>query len=318
MSIEAAIKRVTQLNAQVGSTIEECLNTRSRSGSTKRLRDTVESISSTVQWLKENQKRAFVDVRKRLVIVSNSFTGLADGLSDGDLSREELRSTLNNVRNKFYPNIQASLSTEVDRLNEGSEHPVSLTPAQESVKKSLSISDTDWKTALKTVKEVLHNVDTNDTPATDDTPAEVQELHNMGALRSRLPVKLKGAYEVLRMPVVPLFSSYALNNPASFKKLGIPHLLVEGYGVLKDQVLLLVSKRIAAKAGLSTDKYAEAALEFLNEKGNLRYELVSEQCQINPRNADIAMYWIMPAHKVSALNKMAGNQLGSVKWGLPF
>ena len=139
MSSEVARRKIQKVAAKIGDALTFTLSSDSRSACTKQLISTSSEANDLVKWLAENQKKKFVPVRKALNVVINSFSGIAEGLESKELRRSEMRSMLENVRNKFYPNVEQALAEEVERLNERSESKISLSEKQESVKKQLSI-----------------------------------------------------------------------------------------------------------------------------------------------------------------------------------
>ena len=326
MSSEVATRKIQKVAAKIGDALTFTLSSDSRSACTKQLISTSSEANDLVKWLAENQKKKFVPVRKALNVVINSFSGIAEGLESKELRRSEMRSMLENVRNKFYPNVEQALAEEVERLNERSESKISLSEKQESVKKQLSISNTDWKSAIAVVRDTLRNIEekvaqdkASKDPSLTDDELLTQQIQQLEKHRKNLPVNIPGAYQVVRLPIVPIFESFKLNQNATFwSSLGIRTIPVEGYSILQDQLLLLVSKKSATKYGTTAKEFAEAALELLNEKGSTTYALVSDRSVANPRNADHIMFWIMPASKVTHLLKFVGLGTAKVNWGLPF
>jgi hypothetical protein len=327
MNSEIAARKVQKVSARIGDTLAFALSSDSRSACTQKLTSTSSEISDLVKWLAENQKKQFVPVRRALNIVVNSFSGIAEGLESKELHRREMRAMLKNVQNKFYPNVEQSLAEEVERLNERSESKIDLSEKQQAVKKTLSISNTDWKSALNVVRETLRNIEekvaadkkSKDQAHLTDDEHLMQQIQQLEKFRKNLPVNMSNAYQVVRLPIVPIFEDFRLNQNATFwSKLGIRTLPVEGYSILQDQLLLLVSRKSAEKYGTTSKEFAESALEVLNEKGGVNYALVSDRSTASPRNADHIMFWIMPASKVTAIIKAVGFGTAKVNWGLPF
>lgn len=327
MNAEVAARKIQKLSARIGDTLQFAMSSDSRSACTKQLTSTSSEITELVNWLAANQKKQFVPVRKALNVVVNSFSGIAEGLDSKELRRSEMRTMLENVQNKFYPNVEQALSEEIERLNERSESKIDLSEKQESVKKQLSISNTDWKSALNVVRDALSEIDEKvaadkqgkDQAHLTDDEHLMKQIKELEKHRKALPVNIEGAYQVVRLPIVPIFESFQLNQNATFwSKLGIRTLPIEGYSILQDQLLLLVSKKSATKYGTTPKEFAESALELLNEKGSVNYALVSDRSTANPRNADHIMFWIMPASKVTAIIKAVGIGSAKVNWGLPF
>lgn len=326
MNAEVAARKIKKLSGKIGDTLDFAETSSSRSACKDRLLSTSSEITQLVDWLAANQKRNFVPVRKALKVVFNSFSGISEGLESGELNKREMRAMLSNARNRFHPNLEQALSEEVERLNEREESKINLSEKQEEVKQKLSISNTDWKSALKIVRDAVNEIDAKKAEQQKGKDQEnltsdeqlTNQIKDLAKHRKALPVNLAGAYQVVRLPIVSIFESPRLNAQSFWQKLGIRVLSIEDYPVLQDQLLILVSKKSAEKYGSSPKEFAESAIELLNEKGSVNYALVSDRSQASPRNADHIMFWMLPASKVSAIVKAAGFGSAKVSWGLPF
>jgi hypothetical protein len=318
-------KTTVQLIQEVAGLLEDtmtsCSSEKKRSVISKRLTNLKESVSTTLSHLTDNEKRKFIDVRKNLKAVFNIIDGTLEGLSSGDMSRSEFRGTLNTLRTRFYPNVCSSLSVEIEKEEANKAKAVVLSAEQESLKAALSKS-ADMKEALTVVKQAVKTQDATSGPPTGEITdvATVTQLHGLAQMREKLPTTFKTDFQLIRMPIVPIFSNYQMNNPKTFKDLGIEHVLIEGYAVLLDQVLVAISEAKAKRVGLTPLAYAESVVSLVNEKSGRDYEFVSDQPVGNPRKADIQMYWVLPKPKMSALMRIAlsGRNASTVKWGLPF
>lgn len=280
-----------------------------------------ESISTTITHLTDKEKRKYIDVRKNLKAVYNIVDGIMEGVSSGNMSRLEFKGALNTLRTRFYPNVCTSLAAEQEKEEQAKTKAAALSAEQEALKEQLSQSS-DMKEALTVVRKAVKTQDaTSEAPTGEITDvATTNQLSQLAETRSLLPVRLKAEFQMLRMPIVPIFSTYQMNNPATFSRIGVKHVLVEGYAVLLDQVLVAVSENKAARAGFEAKAYAESVVSLLNERGTTEYEFVSDQPVKNPRNTDIQLFWLLPKAKMNALMRVAltGRNASTVKWGLPF
>ena len=292
-----------------------------RSEITKTLVPMKASISSAIEHLTNNEKRKYIDVRKSLKAAHNVIDGILEGLSSGDMSRSEFKGSLNTLRTRFYTNVCTSLSVEIEREEEASAKAASLSEEQEALKEQLSQSG-DMKEALTVVRKAVKTQDAkSESPTGEITDvATHNQLTQLAETRKQLPIRLKSEFQLIRMPIVPIFSTYQMNNPATFARIGLKHVLIEGYAVILDQVLVAVSLSKAARAGFDAKQYAESVVSLLNERSTVEYEFVSDQPISNPRNTDIQLFWLLPKQKMSVMMQVAltGRNASTVKWGLPF
>lgn len=315
------LEKVAKVAQDVDVRITEAKESKHRQDANEILKNLVLALSSTVSHMKEKSKGKLVKLRGKVAIMQNAIQGIVDGLDDGELSRKELKSALDNA-SRFHADLVAVLNGEEEALAEASGVSNDLNAAQQKAAVKISASG-DWQAALGTIKKALAAPAPKPTvrvaeKAVDDpdaaTKAEINELKNK---EDDLPVRLSSAYSIVRMPVVPLFSSVAL-NVATLRTIGLHVVSIEGYAILKDQLLLAVTKKEADAHGLSVSEFAESIISVLSEKGSVAYSLVSDQYALNPRNKNIFLFWIMPRARVAVLTRSAGMSIGKVKWGLPF
>lgn len=317
---KTTVQLIQEVTGQLESAITLCASEKKKSVIEKELTKLKQSVSGAITHLTDNEKRKFIDVRKNLKAVYNVVDGSLEGLSSGDLTRREFRGVLNTLRTRFYPNVCVSLSVEVEKAENATAQAIVLTDQQEALKAELAES-ADIKDALKVVKKAVQLQEPSTAPRSEITDvATVTQLHAVAETRSLLPVRLKTDFQVIRLPIVPMFSNPSMNNPATFAKLGIKHVLVEGYAILQDQILIAVSDAKASRAGMTTLQFAQSVVSLLSERGTTEYEFVSDRPQVNPRNADLKLFWVLPKPKMNALMRIAlsGRNASSITWGLPY
>jgi hypothetical protein len=317
---KTTVQLIQEVTGKLEDAMQKCTSSKKKSVINKELTSLRESVSGAISYLTDHEKRKFIDVRKNLKAVYNIIDGTLEGLASGDLSRTEFRGVLNTLKGRFYPNVCSSLSVEIEKAEQAEASSIVLTDQQEAVKAQIAES-ADMKDALKAVRLALKAPDATSGPSSEIVDvATTTKLNDLAQMRNQLPVRLKTDFQLIRMPVVPIFSNYTMNNPKTFESLAIKHVLVEGYAVLLNQFLVAVSDAKASRSGLTTKAFAESVVSLLNEKGSIEYEFVSDMPIRNPRNADIQLYWILPKPKMNALMRIAlsGRNASTVKWGLPF
>jgi hypothetical protein len=293
-------------------TITVCKTSKNKSQLISSISSSTEELEAVVSHLKANEKRKFIPVRKALLAVSNVLSGMKDGLVDGTLSLPEFRKANAVLVNKFFPRIKEGLVQELES-QEGEDAPVREVSIPEGVRNKIKIvisKSSDLKDAVSTVSSGT-SVSYSDPISVSSSP--IDALAAMA--RKALPLKLTGNFKIVRVPIVPLFSNPVLARPEVLNKIGLKNQSIEGFVVLMDQILMLVSKREAANMNTSTVALAHSVVDLLNERGSTKYEIVSDTPSVNPRNADLQMFWVLPRPRLSALSRVLGS--AQVKWGLP-
>lgn len=321
--------RLESLSSSIQETIASCKESKSRSGVMDALRAMCGSIESEISRLKKDQPRKYTKVRKNLEIICNAFNGMIEGLDSGELDRKNLKAAMASVQERFYPNLCVSISKEAEARASQEAQPIILSQGQKRVKMLIARS-ADWQDALKAVRVELQERERKHAeeaaarkPVVDKSePVDVesQQIAQLADHRKNLPVSLKQEFQLIRMPIIPIFSQVALNSETTFKKLGLKYFMVQNYGVLQDQLLLAVSKANAAKHELKIAEFAESVVSLLNERGSASYSIATDLTVQNPRNADITLFWLLPTPRMNVLLRMALGQHKSttIRWGLPF
>lgn len=315
--------------------MEVCASSKKRTEILSALSASADSITGLIAHLKEHEKRKFIPARKAFMAVSNVITGMRDGILDDAVSLSDVRASNRLLRNKFFPAIAQGLAAEVESQEAAEDDkPLREITTSKAVIQQISITlskTPDMKQAVKVVSESSPTVGLD--VAGDDQESQIEALGR--AARNSLPVRLDGAFKIVRVPIAPLFPHMELMKAETLKRLGFKFVMIEGIVILLDQILLNVSKKRALNAEYAapTPKgkkqkgpvqgtplaLAHSILAVLNERGETKYELVSDTPQANPRNTDLMMFWIVPRQRMAALMKIMGasRQAAIVKWGLP-
>jgi hypothetical protein len=184
---------------------------------------------------------------------------------------------------------------------------------------------------------------------TRETASANKHLAQLNTHREQMPVSLKihgnenHPFTMVKMPIVPLFDRWTVTQEHVLKRLNIPHIPLAGYMIFEDQLLLIVSKSSAFKAGKVVQKktadgslapkrmldfsreaqkvvdYANVILDIINERSTHgTFSMVSDKFVSNPRNQDLVCFWIMGTQKLSALIRAAGATSKVKTWGFPW
>lgn len=328
-------QRIAALHGQIDTALSACLTTNKRAEALHSLSSVLPVVETEIANLAQNHKGKFVKTRKSLMVLRNIMDGCCVGLSDRSINRQELCEIANTVLGKQLPVAQSSLAADSEAQPEAGAMPAApsgtstrLSDKQKKLRVSLS-SSPDLKSALQVVRDALASkpaAPVATAPVAADPSAEelaklkASQLAKLKASREALPVRVTSDFSLVRMPIVPIFSNDTMNNPETFKKLGIRHFLVAGYAILLDQLVIAVSNKAASSEGLSTFEYAQAAVSLLNARGNEEYDFVSDWGMPNPRNRDVTLFWIITRARMRIMTRIAlsGRNASTVKWGFPF
>jgi len=451
---KTVVDRMAELIRSTGTTLETCSTTKSAKLILESLSGAQVVLASSLQQIPP-RSRSFTPVKKALIALSNAVEGLHTGMENRDLSLSEFRNLIRLVQDRFLADASDALSRIV----------LTDEPKTPDTSRKLVIRASDFKTALKTVKSELnaffkgkeeeenpvltemHRSETAYRTREEKEDANLKaRLEHVASLKTRLPLKLTGAYQLLRLPIVPIFNSSILSgkkptgrsslvrnfsNPKLLESLGIKHILVQDYLILEEQFVLAikmkdvaefqkdVAEQEAANIKLELQKFkqyekqreqtalrlqdsrdaaaalkakeakveaerrkqflafkranpeapipknlqpkpnkpedlnkqifralvdsrkvgetnvvnapkkpnnihsvvrpvdfAKSILEVVNEKAPSKYALVTDQVLVNPRNADILFFWIIPRKTLSALISKGWSKV--VQWGFPW
>lgn len=317
MSTKTTMQLLNEVSGQIDKAITNCLSAKKRSTIKTELSLLKQSVSGAIDHLNEHEKRKFTGVKKTLKAVFNVVDGSLEGLASDDMTRPMFKGIMNNMRTRFYPALCTSISSEVEKESEAKVK--ELSQDQEVLVEQISQS-AEMADVLKVIRKSVKDGKSDVAPGQSGENATEKQLADLASTRSNLPLRLKTGFQAIRMPIVPIFSNYQMNNPSTFAKIGIKHVLVEGYAVLLDQQLIAISEKAAAKIDMTPLQYAESVVEVINARSSVEYEFVSDKPISNPRNADVQMFWILPKPKMGALMRVAltGRKASTVKWGFPF
>lgn len=162
-------------------------------------------------------------------------------------------------------------------------------------------------------------------PINDVDRAKMQKFYSNS---NKLPERLATPFAVVHYPLVPLFEDFNLMTDKALKTVGLRYeRMAESFVVLKDQVLLaadipkltemFADTKKRQKSGIDLPAVVMDILEQINKNnpGN-KFELMSPIPVRNPRNANIALFWLIPADKLRALGRV-GRTSRLQSWSLP-
>lgn len=456
---KTVVVRIQSALKATGVALDGCVATKNAKQILASLSSTQVVISNSLQAIPA-RSRSFTPVKKSLTALSNAVGSLHTGVENRDLSLGKFRESVKLVQDKFLSQASVALGEIV--LSDDTDEPAVV---EETSPGKFVIKSSDFKTALKSVKEQLNDFfkgkeDEENPVLTEMTRSETAyrtreekeeanlkaRLEHVASLKTKLPLKLKGSFQLLKFPVVPIFNSSILSgrkptgrsslvrnfsNPRLLQSLGISHILVQDYLILEDQFVLAINmqdvselqkdaviqdaverklslqkfkrdeverektsirlqhsrdaaealkakeakvaseqrKQLLAfkranpgspipknlqpkqpkqedlskqvfRAMVETKKigetgmvntpskpknkhsvvrpvdYAKSVLEALNEKAPSKYTLVTDQVLVNPRNADILFFWVIPRKTLTALISKGWSKV--VQWGFPW
>jgi hypothetical protein len=319
-----ATERIESLSSDLKNSFETCSSCKSRNKLAATLEALSKNISKTVEWLQANEKRKYVGVRKALVAVRNVYEGLSEGVANGDLSRSEYLKLSKQLEKKWVPQVDSSLAQELEAqaaaARAANEADIQLSEKQLAAKQGLSESS-NLDAELRVVQTAIRDRESSTKVEPELTVDDIR-LHSLTQSRENLPQRLRGEFQVVRMPVVPLFTNPVMNIESNFKKMGLKYISIAGYAVFLDQLLLCVSRKHAKTAyGITPRELAESALSIMNERSaGPDFVLVSDRGMPNVKNADIITFWVLPVPKMNTLMRVlqSSRTTTEIKWGFPF
>ena len=311
------IQRLDQTATTLNAVVQTCSTATSKSVLITSLSSAYRSLCSDISYLKNHEKRKYVQARSALIAVSNLVDGILQGLTNNELSKNAVRKAANTLENKFIPKFAEGLlaQAEAEQNSETAPKKEEKIPAVVRDRIKINISGSaEMREAYKVVVEASSTVGAE---VTSNGP--ISELEAMAQqARALLPVKIPGDFKIVRVPIVPVFANFNAYKPEGLTRAGFKHVSLEGFVILKDQILLLVSRSKAQQSEVSPLALAYSVVDMLNDRGTVKYEVVSDVANANPRNTDLLMYWIMPSPKMSSLMKLLGNKgAANIRWGLP-
>lgn len=159
-------------------------------------------------------------------------------------------------------------------------------------------------------------------PVTDADRTKMQKHYDSA---SKLPERLATPFAVIDYSLVPVFEDFKLMEDKALKAVGFNYdHIAESFVVLKNQKLL------AADIPKLTEMFGDGkgkkkfdllsvvtdVVESINKNSAVKYEIMSPSFIRNPKNANIALVWLIPADKLRALGRI-GRSVRLKSWSLP-
>lgn len=317
------IENATSLTTEVGRILSECEDIRHVSKVMEKLQEAKSLVKEALDvYSSSTRNRVHYKVKKHIVSISNTLDGLINGIEDKEISRLQFKAVCENVRTNFIPALLESIDALKNKARPVDlPQNIDLKDIDAGLRATITESNA-WSDGIEFLKEVVNaSTDANKAKEINQKISKAirEELKNEEAkellkqLRmkaSAFPTKLKGEYSFIRATVIPI-----VDNPfsleSSFAKAGINFVNVLGYLIVRDQVLVGISKRALDASSAEVSKthriknkptpvnYVKTVLALVNERMPQQFTLVSESPVANPRNADILYYWVMPFRKFS-------------------
>lgn len=260
---KALVSQLSAAKVEVSSTINFLTESKKRR-SLSQTRRSMTVIDNTLAGLIEGLHSRDLSVKDFRAVCSNLQQKFIPNFKESaanDLARIE-RSRL----------IRAGLPVAESAAPELPTEP--LTELQEQIKAAIASESSGWKEELANVKVGLKTLpipgaataatsdeEEDEEEGEDDEESIVQReerqqhmrleaetddvarrLLRLKAMRNEMPARLKAPYALARMPLVPLFESFLVTQPSNLEKLAIPNTDIQGYVILEQQMILLVSK----------------------------------------------------------------------------
>lgn len=318
--MKTAIQKLDRLIDAVTETIALCGTSKKKEELMESLSATAADIQDSISYLQDEHKRKFIQVRKALNAVRNVMLGMNEGISSKELTLTGFREANKTIAEKFFPNVRAGLIAEIQAIEEATssdDEALRPSPVSEGTRNKLKIviaKSGEMREAISVAARPASGVGV---AIAGDGASELAIIGNKAY--AELPVRIPGDFKVVRTPIVPIFPNQNLNKPETLERIGLKFIFVEGFTILQDQLMLVVSKSRTAKANTTPLAMAHSVVELLNDRGSVKYEIVSDTPNANPRNTDLLMFWVLPRNQMSGLMKLlsASKAPALVKWGLP-
>lgn len=259
-------------------------------------------------------------VRSNMSFILKNLEGIETGVSGDILARSELRSIVENcVTNKLNLHAELQELSPPDDVDQDAD--AELVPTDDS--------GNPWSQLAGLKKQMTPKNDQPD-DAKDKrfTQEEKKKKAKLYEKRGKLPTSIPRISALVRLPVLPIFSSWEVSTLDNAKRMGIPTMEYMLTTVFLDQPILLVdSKKASVRLGweANSEDMLEVANNLLRALANKRgknsgnFHLVTDTPIANPKNPKILAFWAMEDRKLRALLKMFGGRGADVReWGFPF
>lgn len=270
------------------SVAHSCLTSKNRTKLKSYLTLGLVEASSAIEALSVH-KRATCKTRKALTSVSNSLSGMLNGIESDAITLSELRVCCKHLIEDSIPNIRAFSTAELENLqskaqtipksdseseseSESEHEHETESPTQKKEFKELTkvlAANSDWHSALteqwKYVKESLRKtvvpaVSISNTEFFKQTKEQLDDAKVVEFLarikneEKRVPTAIKSGYGITHLPVIPMFENPLAVTSKNLSGVGINHSLIAGYPVFENQFILLISKSEIAELAKTKSK----------------------------------------------------------------
>lgn len=326
-------KAVLQLVHQLREDLAE-LEINSKNGKLKKREAVLVAVGDVLHLIAEIRGKIkgnnyATDLRATLKHVTNVLNGTHDGIEDKTMGIKSFRSTIHELNLKVIKGGNSKLVPLSKQIKAGAEKVVP--------------SAVDGKTKTDVREEKLES--------------RVGEHRRMMRIfekyQAKLPATLRTSYDVISMPVVPVFDDFNIVTDKSLSALHIKHKSFEGlFHVLEEQQLLVFRKDEATtytatmKSGKTRVKQAGSGTKVKSDRAvgkqtarqkliqnhitdiianeinpalHVEYTLVSVHFPTSPKNKNIMFAWIMRKDKLKQLERAANENNGlRGNWGFPW
>lgn len=291
----------------------------------KKLRSLTRKLEEVTASIKGQKYRT---IKTEMTEFTRTMQGLMLGLSEKDLTKEQVTASIATLRKTKVK----SITKATDALDiETKEKPHVFTKRIKLGASDSNMVDTIVET-LEDEGQVQTVVASHEAQASDSKV--IQTMEEFEAKARKLPSNLHRPFDVLKAPIIPIAEDFHVTHPNTLKEARIRAVVLEGYVILDDQLLLAIDEKRMKKQHLLQTKirnyedfsysYIERILELVNEElsGRFKLEHCSEQADRNPmvkRKGSVVYVWVMPAFKFEALRRSAGSNstMALREWDFP-
>ena len=330
----------------------------------KTLRKAMRTLRETVVALEERSRTSRLSKKRHEVL--NSISEVSEAVADvrAVMVSVRVRDPVINKLLKYISNVAISMHDGVEDKSMGkaglkSTLALLVRTAIKGEKTSAVIAlDTQIKAASEMVTHKAVAPELSKTDVREQRLDHMQDEHKemmrvYSKHLAKLPAKLRTSYDVMEMPVVPMFEDFNIVTDKALDGLGIKYKSFDGlFHVLEKQILLVFRKEEATtyttttkggklrtkQAGSGTKVKADRTARKQNIRQNIiqdnlnnileneinpamhkEYALVSVFFPTSPKNKNIMFAWIMPKDKLRRFMRNANDNSGMRgKWGFPW
>lgn len=278
-----------------------------------------------------------VAFKKDLKRTSNTLEGICSGLEEQELELYRLREIVQQMDTDLSAHSRA-MERELSDIE------LEVTSADRQLKNREF--ESQFQKLLQEVKRKERTTDPvikqqNVEKELQQQKIDQVKLEKYGKYSTKLPAKISGAFDLVTVPIIPLFKDYTLMSSRTLSKIDLDHTkLYDSFLVFNKQHLLVFSNRVAdqfvndrknirknklkpvlgvkeAKRTNIFTQYVNHLLELINERSSIEYVLMTDIYQSSGTNPDLLYAWIIPSKTLEQMRKLS-RTVEVTSWGFPW